>query len=394
MDARRSSRKGSSLVVLGNDNVWIDLSGRSTIGGVVTCTTTVEHWDGLSWHASRLPVGAAALAGAGSHIWLAGSRVNNISGTYPKGREAIFQWTTGHWVQVMTPDREIVGYPSLGVSPSAPAGLCDRRAALRCRPAHPCAEADAWVPLHGRSAQRSQRGLRVRAHTLDPRGQGEAAATVLRDAYAQAWQVSAHACMTCRPECQGVRSTGTCVDERDISRYGDASPALIYCAEGLVDAFPDAKIIQIVRDGRAVAAAMLSDPEELAWFRRGVANVDSEFPNPFFGVETEDDRAAWPELSNAGKCAMRWRGAVTKMARLRNSMSADQLTTLRYEQLIKEPRATVAAVSDFIETKISAIEIPHGRKQIEGWRRLLSPAQLAEIEKVAGQQLRRVGYGD
>jgi hypothetical protein len=227
-------------------------------------------------------------------------------------------------------------------------------------------------------------------------GRGEAAATVLRDAYAQAWQVSAHACMTCRPECQGAvsRSDGTCVDEREITRYGDASPALIYCAEALVDAFPDARIIQIVRDGRAVAAAMLSDPEELAWFGRGVANVESEFPNPFFGVETEEDRTAWPELSAAGKCAMRWRGAITKMARLRNSLSADQLTTLRYEQVIKEPRATAAAVSDFIEAKMAAIDVPHGRKHVEGWRRLLSPTQLAEIEKVAGQQLRRVGYGD
>ncbi|MGN6791792.1 MAG: sulfotransferase family protein [Streptosporangiaceae bacterium] len=227
-------------------------------------------------------------------------------------------------------------------------------------------------------------------------GRGEAAATVLRDAYAQAWQVSAHACMTCRPECQGAisRSAGPCVDEREISRYGDASPALIYCAEGLVDAFPDARIIQMVRDGRAVAAAMLADPEELAWFGRGVANVESEFPNPFFGVETEADRTAWPELSAAGKCAMRWRGAVTKMARLRNSLSADQLTTLRYEQVIKEPRATVAAVSDFIEAKISAIEVADGRKHVEAWRRLLNPAQLAEIEKVAGLQLRRVGYGD
>jgi hypothetical protein len=108
---------GNSLVVLGNDDVWIDLSGCSTVGGVVTCTTTVEHWDGVSWHASTLPVGAATLAGAGSHIWLAGSRVNNVGGTYPKGREAVFQRTSGHWVQVTAPDREIVGYPSLGVSP-------------------------------------------------------------------------------------------------------------------------------------------------------------------------------------------------------------------------------------------------------------------------------------
>jgi len=184
------------------------------------------------------------------------------------------------------------------------------------------------------------------------------------------------------------------VQERAINRYGDASPALIYCAEGLVDAFPDARIVQIVRDGRAVVAAMLSDPEELAWFRPGVANVDSEFPNPFFGVETEEDRAAWPTLSVAAKCALRWRGAVHKMARLRNSLSADQLTTFRYEQMVRDPQATAAALAEFIDATHPKIEVPRGQKNPESWRRLLSPAQLAEIEKVAGQQLRRVGYGD
>lgn len=228
-------------------------------------------------------------------------------------------------------------------------------------------------------------------------GRGEAAATVLRDAFAQAWQVAPHACMTCRPECQHATTrspAGTCVDEREISRYGDASPALIYCAEGLVDAFPDARLVQIVRDCRGVVAAMLSDPEELAWFRRGVANVETEFPNPFFGVETEADRAAWPALSAAGKCAMRWRGAVHKMARLRNNFDADQLTTLRYEQVVREPHAATTALSEFLDAKIAALEVPRDKKDPEAWRRLLSPAQLAEIEKVAGQQLRRVGYGE
>src|SRR5690242_3197355 len=92
-------------------------------------------------------------------------------------------------------------------------------------------------------------------------GRGGAAATVLRDAFAQAWQVSADNCLTCRPVCRAAvaRSrAGVCVDEEEITRYGDASPALIYCAEGLIDAFPDAKIIQLVRDGRAVSAEMLS----------------------------------------------------------------------------------------------------------------------------------------
>jgi len=228
-------------------------------------------------------------------------------------------------------------------------------------------------------------------------GRGEAAATVLRDAFAQAWQVAPHACLTCRPECQQattMAAAGTCVDERHIRRYGDASPALVYCAEALVDAFPDARLVQIVRDGRAVSAAMLSDPEELAWFRPGVANVETEFPNPFYGIETQADRVAWQGLSAAGRCAMRWRGSVHKMARLRSTLGADQLTTFRYEEVVREPQAAAAALSAFIDHRVTGIDVERNTREQQAWRRLLSPAQLAEIEKVAGQQLRRVGYGD
>ncbi len=114
-------------------------------------------------------------------------------------------------------------------------------------------------------------------------GRGDAAATVLRDAFAQAWQVTPEACLTCQAECQRARATkapGICVDEREIARYGDASPALMYCAEALIDAFPDAKIVQIIRDGRDVVAAMMSDPAELAWFRRRHRQRRGGVPQP------------------------------------------------------------------------------------------------------------------
>ena len=75
----------------------------------------------------------------------------------------------------------------------------------------------------------------------------------------------------------------------------------MYCAEALIDAFPDAKIVQIIRDGRDVVAAMMSDPDELAWFRRGIANVETEFPNPFFGTETEEDRDGLAEAVRCGQ---------------------------------------------------------------------------------------------
>jgi hypothetical protein len=226
------------------------------------------------------------------------------------------------------------------------------------------------------------------------RGRSDAAATVLRDAFAQAWQVTTHSCLACSPVCRQaglVTGLTCCVAEREILRYGDASPDLMHCAESLVDAFPDARLVQIIRDGRDVVAAMLADSQSLAWFKPGMANVETEFPNPFFGIENEQDLAIWPELTLAGKCAMRWRGSVRAMARLRTAMSADQLTTVRYESLVRHPAATASALSDFLSDPIVPIR---GQPEQGGWRRQLTPAQLGEIESVAGPDLRRVGYGD
>ncbi len=235
------------------------------------------------------------------------------------------------------------------------------------------------------------------------RGRSDAAATVLRDAFAQAWQVTAHCCLTCSPFCRDAgRVTGPscCVSERDIVRYGDASPDLMYCADGLVDAFPDARLVQIVRDGRDVVAAMLADPQALAWFKPGMSNVETEFPNPFFGIETEHDLAIWRDLSVTGKCAMRWRGAVHAMARLRTSLSAEQLTTVRYETMLQHPAATATALSDFASDKVGPVAVKEARRDDQAaaepgaWRRQLTTSQLTEIESVAGPDLRRIGYSD
>ena len=113
---------------------------------------------------------------------------------------------------------------------------------------------------------------------------------------------------------------GPCVTERGISRYGDASPDLLYCADSLVDAFPDARLVQIIRDGRDAVAGMLTDPGTLAWFRPGAVNMDAEFTHPVLGVETQADRAEGPGLSLAGQCAMRWRGTRRLRARRRTTI--------------------------------------------------------------------------
>ncbi len=276
-----------------------------------------------------------------------------------------------------------------------------------------------------------QRGVRsvIDAFARSPsiaRGRDEAAATVLRDAFAQAWQVTADGCQACLPQCReaggisraghpagrgtrkgngGREATASCAAGPEIARYGDASPDLMYCAGALVTAFADARIIQVIRDGRDVVAAMLADAEALAWFKPGMARLASEFPQPFLGIETEADMAAWPGLSLAGKCAMRWRGSVRQMARLRGVLDAAQLTTLRYEQVIRQPDAAARAMSDFVGAPVEAAAAAGGRLrwrpggqpagfEAGGWRRLLTARQLADVHQIAGSELRRVGYGD
>jgi hypothetical protein len=218
------------------------------------------------------------------------------------------------------------------------------------------------------------------------------------NAFAQGWQVNAHCCLGCSAACReagGSQGTGPCVSGRAITRYGDASPELLYCADSLVDAFPDAQLLQIIRDGRDVVAAMLADHQALAWFRPGFVNLDAEFSHPLLGVESEYDRVSWPALSLPAKCALRWRGTVRLMARLRGKLSPGQLITLRYEEMIRQPAAAVAAVAAFIGADVVPLDVRVQGSGLEvgRWRRVLAPAQVAEVERVAGAELRRVGYG-
>src|SRR5580698_8704173 len=193
-------------------------------------------------------------------------------------------------------------------------------------------------------------------------GRTQAAATVIRDAFAQGWQVTPHSCLECTRECRSAAglaadAIGPCVEVRGLETFGDASPDLIYCAEALTDAFPDARIVQVLRDGRDAVASMLADPVVMSWFRPSFVNVDTEFPNPFFGLEDPEDRDLWPQLSPAARCALRWRWSVRLAARLHHGLPASQLKTIRYEQLLSKPDDVVADLSRFAGTSVQTAEI-------------------------------------
>ena len=238
------------------------------------------------------------------------------------------------------------------------------------------------------------------------RGRTQAAATVIRDAFAQGWQVSPHSCLECTRECRAAAglpadAVGPCVELRGLETFGDASPDLIYCAEALTYAFPDARIIQVIRDGRDAVAGMLADPVVMAWYRPSFVNVDTEFPNPFFGIESSEDRDLWPRLSPAGRCALRWRWSVRLAARLHHSLPSGQLKTVRYEHMLSKPDEALADLSRFTGGTVQAAEIRNEARVARlrsrtrrgpAYETSLSSEGITEIEKTAGEELRRLGY--
>jgi len=229
---------------------------------------------------------------------------------------------------------------------------------------------------------------------------------VIRDAFAQGWQVTPSSCLECTRECRtaaglAADAVGPCVELRGLETFGDASPDLIYCAEALTYAFPDARIVQVIRDGRDVVASMLADPVVMSWYRPSFVNVDTEFPNPFFGIETAEDRDLWPRLSPAGRCALRWRWSVRLAARLHHSLPSGQLKTIRYEHLLGKPEEALADLSRFAGTSVQAAEIRNEARTARMRNRSrrgpaygtsLITEDITQIEKIAGEELRRLGY--
>ncbi|WP_371778959.1 sulfotransferase family protein [Streptosporangium subroseum] len=234
----------------------------------------------------------------------------------------------------------------------------------------------------------------ARRPSIASRGMG--ATRVLRDAMAEAWQIVPGACQECPAPCReagGVTGAGPCVASNTVARFGDASPDLLYSASVLLQAFPDARFVQLIRDGRDVIADMLADPAALSWFKPVMLSDETEFPNPFLGLNSGEHSERWKAMPTAGKCALRWRSAVRLSAALHHELPREQLLTLRYEDLVSSPADAAEGLSTFLGTRISKVAL-YGRSvpKVGAWRTRLRGEDAELVGKVAREELLRLGY--
>lgn len=169
--------------------------------------------------------------------------------------------------------------------------------------------------------------------------------------------------------------------DRGKPRWGEKRPAYWYNMDAVLRLFPTAQIVHVVRDGRACVASLQNTP----WYRGG-----------------------------STRAAVAWSLCERELTRVGRTLPADSYHHLRYEDLVREPRATLESLCGFLAEPFDDAMLDHAgaaddivpaRKtwhertrgavdvaRIDAWRETLTGRQLGLLDRVLATDLERAGY--
>jgi hypothetical protein len=173
-------------------------------------------------------------------------------------------------------------------------------------------------------------------------------------------------------------------------RAVEQTPESSFVLAAALRAYPQAKVVHMVRDGRDVVCSLL----EKGWLgtnRGGADDVGSPYGEQArFWVEPERAEE-FNAATEATRAAWAWRRYLTA------ARAAAPAATLevRYEELAADPDATAARLAGHIGADPSALakglHAVHSQS-VGRWRRDLTEQQVADVEAEAGLLLRELGY--
>jgi hypothetical protein len=184
-------------------------------------------------------------------------------------------------------------------------------------------------------------------------------------------------------------------------RFAEKTPQNCFLVSFLARAFPGARFVHIVRDGRDAALSYSKKP----WLRADAAAPgDREAggylngPHARYWVEPER-RAEFESTSDFHRCVWAWRLHTESALQQTASLSPGSCHELRYEDLVARPDEEASRLLAFLQIDAPRSIEPFMRalqrrsqKSVGSWTRELTPVQVDEAEMEAGPLLRRLGY--
>lgn len=172
-------------------------------------------------------------------------------------------------------------------------------------------------------------------------------------------------------------------------RAVEQTPEVAFVLPAALRAFPRARAVHLVRDGRDVVASLL----ERGWLSAERAGHD-DAGLPYgararFWVEPQR-KDEFEAASDATRAAWAWRSYVEAAGSAR-----DRTLEIRYEALAREREQVADAISAHLQVpaqEVAASLAAGHAESIGRYRRDLTVEQLAEVEREAGGLLRSLGY--
>jgi hypothetical protein len=157
------------------------------------------------------------------------------------------------------------------------------------------------------------------------------------------------------------------------------------------EVFPDARFINVTRDGRAVAASAL----RTSWWKGHLGPEAWQWGPlpPAYAAEWEASGYSFPVL--AAQC---WKILMDAYAAARNLVPADRWMDVRFEDVLADPDARFKEMLAFmgldedpaVHAALSKIALSADRQR--EYRRQLDPASLALVERSLAGHLSAWGY--
>ncbi len=169
----------------------------------------------------------------------------------------------------------------------------------------------------------------------------------------------------------------------------EQTPETAFLTPAVVRAFPQARLVHMLRDGRDVVCSLL----ERGWLRDDRGGADDAGlaygAHARFWVEPERE-AEFQAASEARRAAWVWRAYVSAVR-----ASGPTPFEVRYEPMATDPAGTAEGLAAYLdapaEPLAKALAGAHAAS-IGRYRRDLTPGQLADVEAEAGELLHELGY--
>lgn len=185
------------------------------------------------------------------------------------------------------------------------------------------------------------------------------------------------------------------VDELEV--WGEKTPRHVFAADAVVEAFPEARFIVMVRDPRGVAASYRD------WNQRWLVEDGREIT-----AEVRREMRRVRRSYSLTLNALLWKSAVLTGLALGQKLGADRVQVVRFEDLLADPLVVISRLCTFLgidfREEMAGVDIRNSsylkesskagfvREAAERWRSRLSSHEIAYLEWMVGREMRQLAY--